>query len=229
MQNKDDLAIESLRSLRTTLHFAFLEAQNNIIMITGTGPGVGKTFVSINLAVVLADAGKKILLIDGDMRKGFINKVLGVGRENGLSELILNTSSGWTPMLDEAIHKTPVVNLDFIPTGSIPPNPSELLLHERFGDLLTSISKNYDHVIIDSPPILAVTDAAIIGRMASATLMIVRAGQHPMRELEQSVKRLTQADVHLKGVVFNDLPESSSRFGYGQYKYVYQYSYNKPN
>jgi tyrosine-protein kinase Etk/Wzc len=231
VQNKDDLAIESLRSLRTTLHFAFLEAQNNIIMITGPSPGVGKTFVSINLAVVLAEAGKKILLIDGDMRKGCINKVLEVGRENGLSELISNTISGRTPLLDETIHKTPIVNLDFIPTGSIPPNPSELLLHERFGDLLASISKNYDHVIIDSPPILAVTDAAIIGRMASATLMVVRAGQHPMRELEQSVKRLTQAGVHLKGVVFNDLPKSSSRYGYGygQYKYVYQYSYKKPN
>ena len=231
VQNKDDLAIESLRSLRTTLHFAFLEAQNNIIMITGPSPGVGKTFVSINLAAVLADAGKKILLIDGDMRKGFINKVLGVDRENGLSELVSSTSSNWTSMLDKAIHRISIANLDFIPTGSIPPNPSELLLHERFGHLLANISKNYDHVIIDSPPILAVTDAAIIGRLASATLMVVKAGQHPMRELEQSVKRLTQAGVHLKGVVFNDLPELSSRYGYGygQSKYVYQYSYKKPN
>lgn len=231
VQNKDDLAIESLRSLRTTLHFAFLEAQNNIIMITGPSPGVGKTFVSINLAAVLADAGKKILLIDGDMRKGFINKVLGVDRENGLSELISNTGSNGASMRDKAIHRIPIANLDFIPTGSIPPNPSELLLHERFGQLLASISKNYDHVIIDSPPILAVTDAAIIGRLASATLMVVKAGQHPMRELEQSVKRLSQAGVHLKGVVFNDLPELSSRYGYGygQNKYVYQYSYKKPN
>jgi len=231
VQNKDDLAIESLRSLRTTLHFAFLEAQNNIIMITGPSPGVGKTFVSINLAAVLADSGKKILLIDGDMRKGFINKILGIGRENGLSELISNTSSDLNSLLDGAIHRIPIANLDFISTGSIPPNPSELLLHERFGHLLASISKNYDHVIIDSPPILAVTDSAIIGRLASATLMVVKAGQHPMRELEQSVKRLTQAGVPLKGVVFNDLPESSSRYGYGygHNKYVYQYSYKKPN
>ena len=230
VQNKEDLAIESLRSLRTTLHFAFLEAQNNIIMITGPSPGVGKTFVSINLAAVLADAGKKILLIDGDMRKGFVNKILEVDRENGLSELISNTSSDWASMLDKAIHRIPIANLDFITTGSIPPNPSELLLHERFGYLLASISKNYDHVIIDSPPILAVTDAAIIGRLASATLMVVKAGQHPMRELEQSVKRLTQAGVHLKGVVFNDLPELSSRYGYGgQNQYVYQYSYKKTN
>lgn len=220
LENKDELAIESLRSLRTTLHFAFLEAQNNIIMIAGPSPGVGKSFVSINLAAVLADAGKKILLIDADLRRGFINKHLDVSRERGLSDFISNTIT-----LEEAIHKIPMANFDFIATGSIPPNPSELLLHERFGILLESISKNYDHVIIDSPPILAVTDAAIIGRIASVTLLVIRAGQHPMRELEQSTKRLLQAGVDIKGIVFNDVPESSSRYGYG--KYVYQYSYQK--
>lgn len=220
LQNNEDLAIESLRSLRTTLHFAFLEAQNNIIMITGPSPGVGKSFVSINLATVLADAGKKILLIDGDLRKGLIHQSLGVSREQGLSEFISNTIS-----LDAAIHKIPIANFDFIATGAIPPNPSELLLHERFGIFLENISKHYDHIIIDSPPILAVTDAAIIGRMASATLMVIRAGQHPMRELEQSTKRLLQAGVDIKGIVFNDVPESSSRYGYG--KYIYQYSYQK--
>ncbi|MGZ8189874.1 MAG: polysaccharide biosynthesis tyrosine autokinase [Methylococcaceae bacterium] len=224
LENKDDRAIESLRSLRTTLHFAFLDARNNIIMITGPSPGVGKTFVSVNLATVLADTGKKVLLIDGDMRKGFINKVLGVGRDNGLSELISNTIS-----LNEAIHKIPLANIDFISTGSIPPNPSELLLHERFSIFLDSISKHYDHIIIDSPPILAVTDATIIGRMVSATLMVVKAGEHPIRELEQSVKRLSQAEVNIKGIVFNDLLESSTRYGYGYgyNRYVYQYNYQK--
>jgi tyrosine-protein kinase Etk/Wzc len=219
LENKEDLAIESLRSLRTTLHFAFLGAQNNIIMITGPSPSVGKTFVSINLACVLADAGKKILLIDGDLRKGFLNKPLGVSREQGLSELISNTIT-----LDMAIHKIQIANFDFIATGSIPPNPSELLLHESFGIFLESISKQYDHVIIDSPPILAVTDAAIIGRMASVTLMVIRAGQHPMSELEQSSKRLAQAGVQMKGIVFNDLPQSSSRYSYGKYLYSYQKS-----
>jgi tyrosine-protein kinase Etk/Wzc len=226
LENKEDLAIESLRSLRTTLHFAFLEAQNNIIMITGPSPCLGKTFVSTNLAVVLADAGKKILLIDGDLRKGFIHKNLGVSRENGLSDLISGTIT-----LDKAVHHIAVANIDFIPTGSIPPNPSELLLHERFGQLLETLGKQYDHIIIDSPPILAVTDACIIGRMASATLMVVKAGQHPMRELEQCTKRLAQAGVYMKGIVFNDLPETSSRYGYGYGygKYVYRYNYQKTN
>jgi tyrosine-protein kinase Etk/Wzc len=219
-ENKDDLAIESLRSLRTTLHFAFLEAQNNIIMISGPSPGVGKTFVSINLAAVLADAGKKILLIDGDLRKGAINKLMGVNREDGLSELIVRATT-----IDDAVRKIPNAGYDFIPTGKIPPNPSELLLHERFSELLTNLSKSYDHILIDSPPILAVTDACIIGRLASVTLMVVKAGEHPLRELEQSTKQLIQSGVSLKGIVFNNVPETSSRYGYGYGKYVYQYNY----
>lgn len=224
VENKEDLAIESLRSLRTTLHFAFLEAQNNIIMITGPSPGIGKSFVSINLATVLADAGKKILLIDGDLRKGFINKVLGVNREEGLSDLISSTTT-----LDKAVRHIAVANIDFISTGSIPPNPSELLLHERLGQLLEILGEQYDHIIIDSPPILAVTDACILGRMASATLMVVKAGQHPMRELEQCTKRLVQSGVHMKGIVFNDLPRTSSSYGSGYGKYVYQYNYQTSN
>ncbi len=220
LENKEDIAIESLRSLRTTLHFAFIEARNNVIMISGPSPDVGKTFVSINLAAVMADAGKKILLIDGDMRRGTINKYLRVNREHGLSELILNTIE-----IDDAIHKIALTNFDFISTGSLPPNPSELLLHERFAIFIENISKRYDLVIIDSPPILAVTDAAIIGRLASAALLVVKAGAHPMRELEQCKKRLVQAGVNLKGIVFNDIPLSSSQRGYYGYgKYVHQYS-----
>lgn len=220
LENKEDLAIESLRSLRTTLHFAFLEAKSNVIMITGPSPGIGKSFVSVNLATVLAEMGKRILLIDGDLRKGLIFKSLGVTRENGLSELISSVIT-----IDQARHTIPVANFDFIATGMYPPNPSELLLHERLGKFLEDISKHYDHVIIDSPPVLAVTDAAIIGRMASVTLMVVKSGQHPMRELEQSVKRLEQAGVKIKGFIFNDVPETASPYGFGQY--VYQYSYQK--
>lgn len=219
---KDDMAVESLRSLRTTLHFALLEAKNNIILITGPSPGVGKTFISTNLAAVMADAGKKVLLIDGDMRKGLVNKILSVNRENGLSEIILNTIA-----VKDAIRSIPLANFDFISTGAIPPNPSELLLHEHFAAFLEDVSKKYDLVIIDSPPILAVTDAAIIGRMTSAAFMVAKAGKHPMRELEQSVRKLVNAGTNVKGIIVNDVTESPSRYGYG--KYVYQYNYsNKP-
>ena len=220
LENREDIAIESLRSLRTTLHFAFLDAPNNIVLITGPSPNVGKTFVAANLAFVMVDAGKKVLLIDGDMRIGSMSKVLGVDKEQGLSELILGTIK-----TDDAIHKIPDTNIDFIPTGAIPPNPSELLLHERFGRLLESITKHYDLVIIDSPPVLAVTDATIISREASATILVVRAGEHPMRELEQCAKRLLQAGAHLKGVVLNGVRPISGGRGYGYGRNVYQYNY----
>ena len=212
---KEDPAIESLRSLRTTLHFSLLEAQNNIIMITGPSPGVGKTFISINLAILMAEAGKKVLLIDGDMRKGTLNKSLCVSRENGLSDVISNLIT-----LQEAIRGIPRINIDFIPTGAIPPNPSELLLHDRFSALLEVLTTKYDLIIIDSPPILAVTDAAIIGKMVGATFMVVKAGAHPKRELKQSISKLSQSGVELKGIVFNNMAKISSR-------YVYQYSYKK--
>ncbi len=222
VEDSEDMAIESLRSLRTTLHFAFLEAKNNIIMITGPSPGIGKTFVSTNLAFVLANTGKKVLLIDGDLRKGFINKNLGLKRNNGLSCLISNKIT-----IEDAVKtiETTEASIDFIPTGDIPPNPSELLLHERFSSLLEALNNQYDQIIIDSPPVLAVTDACIIGRLASVTLMVVKAGAHPLRELEQSVKRLKQNDVNIKGIVFNDLSARASGYAYGGY--VYQYSYQK--
>ncbi len=220
LEAKEDMAIESLRSLRTTLHFALLEAKNNIILITGPAPGVGKTFISTNLATIIADTGKKILLIDGDLRKGYLNMILGLNRENGLSEIILNNIT-----VEKATHTIPQANFDFIATGAVPPNPSELLLHQNFTTFLETVSKKYDLVIVDSPPILAVTDAAIIGRMAGAAFMVAKAGEHPMREIEQSVSKLSNAGVNLKGIVFNAMSVASSRYGNGSRKYVYQYNY----
>ncbi len=220
LEDPEDLAVESLRSLRTTLHFAFLEASNNIIMITGPSPGIGKTFVAANLATVMAIAGKKILLIDGDLRRGTLHKYLCQDRDNGLSELISQAID-----LDEVIKPILQANIDFVSTGKIPPNPSELLLHERFEHFLETASKRYDLIIIDSPPILAATDAAIIGRLASVSLMVVKAETHPERELEQSAKKLVQAGVNLKGVIFNDMPGTLLNQRYGQY--VYQYDYRR--
>jgi tyrosine-protein kinase Etk/Wzc len=128
---------------------------------------------------------------------------------------------------EEVIRKTEVEGLDFVPTGALPPNPAELLLHENFAQFVQTVSANYDFVLIDTPPVLAVTDAAIAGRLAGAALLVVKAGMHPMREIEQAVKRLKQAGVNLRGIVFNDIKIVSRRYGYG--RYVYQYAYNKKN
>ncbi len=215
-----DLAVESMRSLRTSLHFAQLDAKNNIIMITGPAPGAGKTFVAANLATILASSGKRVLLVDGDMRKGRLHTLFGLPREGGLSELIAGNKE-----LEEVIRSTGVTDLDFVSTGKRPPNPAELLMHERFASFLEEVSQSYDHVVIDTPPVLAVTDAAIIGRLAGATLLVLKDGQHPLREIEQSVKRLKLAGVNLRGAVFNAISKVSARHGYGRY-YGYSYRYS---
>jgi len=214
----DDPAIESLRNLLTALHFGMIDVKNNCVMIAGPSPSVGKSFISVNLATVLTSTDKKVLLVDGDLRRGHLHEYLGIGRENGLSEFI----SGEIP-IGEALHQTTVPGLTLIPTGALPPNPTEMLLHQRFINCLNVLAPRYDHIIVDSPPILVAADAAIIGQMAGGTLMVLKAGAHPMREIEQAVKQLRQAEVNLRGILFNDILSQSRIYGAG--KYHYQYSY----
>ena len=217
----DDLSVESLRSLRTSLHFAQLDAKNNIIMITGPSPGAGKSFISANLAVVLARTGKRVLLVDGDLRRGRLHSMFGIGRKGGLSEVISGSLS-----IEEVVHETGVEDLDIVSTGALPPNPSELLMHENFSLILEQIAPFYDHILIDSPPVLAVSDATIIGGLAGASLLVLKDGAHPLREIEQSIKTLRQAGVNLRGAVFNRMGRLNSRFGYGRY-YGYSYDYQR--
>jgi tyrosine-protein kinase Etk/Wzc len=223
VDSPNDPAIESLRNLRTALHFGMMNVKNNCIMIAGPSPSVGKSFVSINLAAVLASNEKKVLLIDGDLRKGHLHKYLGVERANGLSEFISGEIA-----IGKALHQTTIPGLTLIPTGTLPPNPAELLLHQRFANCLSVLTPRFDHIIIDSPPILAVTDASIIGQMVGGTLMVLKSGEHPMREIEHATKRLQQADVNLRGIVFNDVDMKSQRYGAGRYSYQYTYKNGKP-
>jgi tyrosine-protein kinase Etk/Wzc len=220
VDSPNDPSIESLRNLRTALHFGMMDVKNNCIMIAGPSPTVGKSFVSVNLAAVLTGNDKKVLLIDGDLRRGHLHEYLGIERQDGLSEFI----SGDIP-IGQALHQTTIKGLTLIPTGVLPPNPAELLLHRRFSNCLSVLTPRYDHIIIDSPPILAVTDATIIGQMVGGTLMVLKAGAHPMREIELAVKRLNQASVNLRGILFNDINVQSQRYGAG--KYSYQYTYKK--
>ena len=219
--NPEDDAIESIRSLRTTIHFALLDAQQNSLLITGASPGLGKSFITKNLGAVLAQAGKRIVIVDADLRRGHINKEFGLRREVGVSEYVAGSAS-----LDDVVKPTAIPNLWVVTTGQIPPNPSELLMHLRFEEMLEQLSERFDTLIVDAPPILAASDAAIIGRHVGATLMVARAGRHPIRELEQAVKRLKQSGVQVKGFVFNDLDTNRQRYRYGYKGYVYSYSYS---
>lgn len=212
-----DLAMEALRSLRTSLHFARFKTKNNLLMISAPSPGVGKTFVCANLAVTMAQAGQRVLLIDADMRRGTLHHAVGVRSEGGLSELI----SGQIP-LEEAIRSVQgAENLSFISRGEIPPNPSELLMNPAFNELLEQVGPRYDIVIIDTPPVLAVTDAAVIGHQVGTCLMVVRFGLNQQREIALAKQRLEQNGVEVKGAIFNGvMKRSGGHYAYTYYEYL---------
>ncbi|HAS8303882.1 TPA: polysaccharide biosynthesis tyrosine autokinase [Vibrio vulnificus] len=215
--NPADLSIEALRGLRTSLHFAMMEAKNNVLMISGPAPGIGKSFVSTNFAAVAANTGQKVLLIDADMRKGYLQQCFGLNWENGLSDLL----SGKVTR-DIAVQSAKVENLDIITRGQVPPNPSELLMHPRFKELVDWASENYDLVIIDTPPVLAVTDPSIVGAIAGTTLMVARFGQNTVKEIDVARSRFEQAGIEVKGVILNAIEKkASSSYGYGYYNYSY--------
>jgi tyrosine-protein kinase Etk/Wzc len=207
-----DLTVESLRSLRTSLQFSVLDARNRVVMLTGSVPGVGKSFLTANLAVLLAHSGKRVLMIDGDMRRGSLERYLGGAQENGFSELLSGQIS-----LDEAIRATDVDNLNFIACGRRPPNPSELLMSPRLAQYLETLAQRYDMLLIDTPPVLAVTDAAIIGAHAGSTFLVVRSGLHSEGELADTLKRLRTAGVRVQGCIFNAVPPRAR----GSYAYGY--------
>jgi tyrosine-protein kinase Etk/Wzc len=196
-----------------------IEADNNLLIISGPSPEVGKSFISVNLAVILAESGKKVLLIDGDMRRGYLHKLMALKPENGLSEYLSGQES-----LDGVIKPTAVADFDMITRGSIPPNPSELLMHKNFSHLNDAVRTRYDIVIIDTPPVLAVTDAAIIGGYGGTLLLVTRYGQNTLKEIAYTRQRLEQNGIDVKGVVFNGVvKKASNTYGYhGYYNYEYK-------
>ncbi len=220
VDNPADLAIEAIRGLRTSLHFAMMEARNNVLMISGASPNAGKTFVGSNLAAVISQTGKKVLFIDTDMRKGYTHRLFNESNSNGLSDIL----SGKVE-INKGIKKIASADFDFISRGMAPPNPAELLMHKRFGELLNWASENYDIVILDTPPILAVTDAAVIGHYVGTTLLVARFELNTAKEIEVSVKRFEQAGVSVKGCILNGvIKKASSYYGYGYNHYGYSYT-----
>ncbi|CAM6390876.1 tyrosine-protein kinase Wzc [Citrobacter sedlakii] len=216
--NPTDLAIEAVRSLRTSLHFAMMQAQNNVLMLTGVSPSIGKTFVCANLAAVISQTNKRVLLIDCDMRKGYTHELLGTNNVNGLSDILVGKGD-----ISACARPTSIPNFDLVPRGQVPPNPSELLMSERFGELIKWASSHYDLVLIDTPPILAVTDAAIVGRHAGTTLMVARYAVNTLKEVETSLSRFGQNGIQVKGVILNSIFRRATGYqDYGYYEYEYK-------
>lgn len=217
----DDSAVEAVRSLRTSLYFAQMDSGSNVILVTGPAPGVGKSFISVNLAYLLAEVKKNVVVVDADMRKGRLHTFFADrGREPGLSQ-VLTGQSKW----QDAVRELDGGHVKILPTGQLPPNPSELLMRAEFGALIEELKAAFDLVIIDAPPILAVTDAAIIGASLPGivTFLVARAGMHPLGELEEAVNRMDRNDSKIAGVVFNGYQQEHASYGgHGNY---YQYEY----
>lgn len=213
-----NIAIEALRSLRTSLHFAMLDSANNVLMLTGPGPNLGKSFLSVNLGAVLAASGKRVVVVDADLRRGHLNEYINCQRAPGLSDYCASQAD-----IKEVLRRTVVDGLWLVPTGAIPPNPAELLLTDKFSELVKVLSESFDHVVIDTPPILAVTDAAIVGKLAGTTFVVLKAGEHPMGAIQDTVSRLRTAGVNVSGTIFNQVGRPGT--GYAGYRYGYAYQY----
>jgi tyrosine-protein kinase Etk/Wzc len=226
-----DPAVESLRMLRSALQFAMLEARNNVVMLAGPLPGIGKSFLSVNLATVLAAGGKRVLLVDGDLRKGHLNQYLGLARTAGFA----NVLDGSRP-LHTTIQRNVLPNLDFLGVGEYPPNPAELLLDNRFREVMQLTSRNYDIVLLDAPAILAVSDTGIMAPCAGSIFLIARFEDTRTGEVVEASRRLAQTGARVNGVLLNGFKGHGGNYGharmYGSHAYVahhYESNTNVPS
>ena len=213
-----DPAVEAIRALRTSLYFTLMEAKNNVLMVSGATSGVGKSFVGTNLAVVMAQSAKKVLLVDSDMRKGYVHEMLHQPIGSGLSDVLSGAMS-----FNEAIRTTEIEGLDFVSRGDVPVNPAELLMKANLETLLAEVSGRYDYVILDAPPIMAVTDAAILGQQAGTTIIVARYGLTTEQDIENCVVRFANSNVVVKGAILNGVEKSANNY----YAYEAYNSYYK--
>jgi tyrosine-protein kinase Etk/Wzc len=212
-----DMAVEGVRNLRTSLQLSLNHATNNVVMITGSRPDSGKSFLSVNLSALVASADKRVLIIDGDMRRGDVHSHFGIPHQPGLSDVL----SGGD--LRSMIQHDVLPGLDVLPKGSLPTHPAELLMSKRFETMLEELKPYYDLVIVDTPPVLAVTDATLIGKYAGTTLLVVRHGRHPLSEIVETAKRMRNGGVAMRGVLLTDVPQEAAFLGSGYQGGYYGY------
>lgn len=214
-----DLSIEAYRSMRTSLHFGMLDARNKAVAVTSSHPGAGKSFSAVNFAVVAAQAGQKVCLIDADMRRGYLRRYFGVGSGEGLADILAGDRD-----LEKCLVEGPTPNLFFLQAGKYPPNPSELLMRKEFRELIATLNEFFDLIILDCPPVLAVTDPVVISQTVGTTILVVRHDLTPAGEIEAAIKTFETAGQKLSGAILNGFDPKKAKAGYG-YGYGYRYSY----
>ena len=210
---------EAFRLLRTNLQFADLDVPPKSFVITSSIPEEGKTSTSTNLAIALAQTGQRVLLIDGDLRRPRIARVLGLESAVGLTTVLVGRSR-----LEDSIQVHAPSGVSLLSSGPIPPNPTEILQSQATHDLLRVLRESYDAVIIDAPPLLPVADAAIIAKAVDGAILVVRHGQTTQEQLRHATSRLDQVGARTYGVVVNMVPKRAPDYGYGGYGYGYGYT-----
>ena len=222
IERPTDLAVEALRSLRTSLHFGMIDAKSQSLSITSPSPGVGKSFASVNLAALMAQSGQRVIVIDADLRRGVLRKYFNCSRDaNGLSDVLADDVK-----LDEAIRKGPIDNLFYMTSGHYPPNPSELLMRAEFEDVLKQLNEQFDFVIVDAPPILAVTDPVILSKYVGATMIAARHKETAVPELEAAIRIFESSGGKFTGAILNGYKADASGKGGYYYYYNKRYAYD---
>jgi capsular exopolysaccharide synthesis family protein len=210
---------EDFRGVRTALSFGEGFDDARIFLVTSTSPKEGKTTVTINLSSVMASSDMKTLLIDADLRKPRVHRSFGISNEVGLTSLIIGRGSPTDCIRSPQIEG--LENLDVLTSGAIPPNPSELLGRPALREILYELGAQYDRILIDSPPLGAVTDAAVLGRIVDRTILVVKAGKTKRRFIENSIEQLRRVNAKFAGVILNDLRSTATRYYPGYYQYYY--------
>lgn len=207
---------EAYRTLRTNIQFSSFDDRVKTIVITSSGPGEGKSTTAANLAVSLAQGGHNTILVDCDQRKPKIHKTFKLSNQIGLSNLLIGEAS-----FEEAIHKTTVDKLSVLTSGIKPPNPAELLSSSKMQRFITSLKEKYDYIILDTPPVIMVTDAQVLAKYADGCLLVVASREAEREAAVKAKELLEKVNAKVLGVVLNKLDTSKN----GNYGYYYQYYY----
>ncbi|WP_134685852.1 CpsD/CapB family tyrosine-protein kinase [Brevibacillus migulae] len=205
-------AAEAFRTLRTNIQFASYGQFQKSLMITSAEPGEGKTTTITNLAIVLAQSGLNLLLLDGDMRKPALHRVFRLSNEQGLSDLLFHRAG-----IEEVTQRIPDIGIDVITAGPIPPSPAELISSPRMRAILEQLKERYDMVLIDTPPILPVTDSQLFATFVHGVLLVVRSGKVKMDHVKKAKALLEHVGANLIGAVLNDKKVSKNSSYYYEY------------
>lgn len=210
--NPQSIAAEQYRTIRTNINFSIPELDSKVLLFTSPAKEEGKSTTAANMAIVFAETGKKVLLVDADMRRPTLFRTFQLGNNTGLSNLLLRKGN-----LKHSVKASGIANLDLLMSGQIPPNPAELLESDALDELLEEMRGLYDYVLFDSPPILSVTDSKILANRCDGTVLVINTGKSEKISVEKARDSLATSKAFIVGVVLNNYPMTNENYYYHNY------------